>query len=454
MIQIPTGWKSAAIGDLCVVNPRQFEEPINDYDWLSKIPMSAVGTETGVIDPVEVVQYYDVKERSLSKFQTNDVIFAKITPCMENGKVALAEGLYGGRAVGSTEFYVLRSKGSVEPKYLMYYLLQSSTRKIAERSMTGAVGQRRVPRRYLEALKIPLPSLTEQKLIVAVIEEHLTRVSAGLRMVSSVDKKIISFDESLLGRAVAGELCPQSKETSDHLIDKIRALQHERAGGRFRKHIAALHVDGYTLPRNWRTVSLADLCYSYGYGTSVKCDYEGSGVPVLRIPNICDGEINANDLKFAVDVNDSLRELFIDAGDLLFVRTNGSQNLIGRLGVVRKRADMAFASYLIRFRLASDLVASDWIRAVVHSPRWRSLIIGLSASSAGQYNINSKALASLPIPIPPRSEQEGILSALRKSRAFTDRLQTSVDETEARAANLRTAILSAAFDGRFSTLNT
>jgi type I restriction enzyme S subunit len=100
--RLPEGWVRARIGDLCDVNPRAFDEEPEDDDLISQVPMAFVEAESGRMDASTQVRFGDFKKKSLTRFQENDVLFAKITPCMENGKIAKAQGLIGGRALGST----------------------------------------------------------------------------------------------------------------------------------------------------------------------------------------------------------------------------------------------------------------------------------------------------------------------------------------------------------------
>ena len=98
-------------------------------------------------------------EKGYTYFQEGDVLFAKITPCMENGKCAIAKRLVNGIGFGSTEFHVIRPKESVTSEWIYYYLRQETTRKKAKRSMTGSAGQKRVPSLFLQDVEIPLPPL-------------------------------------------------------------------------------------------------------------------------------------------------------------------------------------------------------------------------------------------------------------------------------------------------------
>lgn len=101
---LPAGWVRATISDLCDVNPRGFDEEPDDDDLISQVPMAAVEAVTGRMDASMQVRYGDVKKKSLTRFQENDVLFAKITPCMENGKIAKAQGLTGGVRLGVPSF--------------------------------------------------------------------------------------------------------------------------------------------------------------------------------------------------------------------------------------------------------------------------------------------------------------------------------------------------------------
>ena len=100
-------------------------------------------------------------------FRDGDLIVAKITPCMENGKAAICTGLVNGHGFGSTEFHVLRPTGAAQATYAFHFIRQESFRRAAADHMTGSVGQKRVPATYLANVQIPLPPLSEQKRIVA-----------------------------------------------------------------------------------------------------------------------------------------------------------------------------------------------------------------------------------------------------------------------------------------------
>jgi type I restriction enzyme S subunit len=119
--------------------------------------MAAVGAADGTIDVTAKRPFADVK-KGFTPFQSGDLLFAKITPCMENGKMAVVPQLENQYGFGSTEFHVIRPKAGIDAKYLYYFVSRQDYRKEAAHHMTGAVGQKRVPTDFLKQSIIPIPS--------------------------------------------------------------------------------------------------------------------------------------------------------------------------------------------------------------------------------------------------------------------------------------------------------
>ena len=155
-------WERKKFSELCQINPTKNEiKELEDNIEVSFIPMSAVSID-GIVNVAEKVKLKKVKT-GFTFFKENDVLFAKITPCMENGKGGIVKNLKNGIGFGSTEFHVLRPLKNISTSYWLYYVtMLPQFRKNAENMMTGSGGQKRVPSSYFETLKINVPSIELQ----------------------------------------------------------------------------------------------------------------------------------------------------------------------------------------------------------------------------------------------------------------------------------------------------
>ena len=163
------GWGLTTLGKCCELNPKRPKD-IDDELLVSFVPMPAV-SEDGRIDTTEIRPYAEVK-KGFTYFAENDVLFAKITPCMENGKGCVAEGLSNGTGAGSTEFHVLRPIAGKSNPYWLYILTMHETfRSAARKSMTGTGGQLRVPIGFLENYPITMPPIELQETFEEMVRQ-------------------------------------------------------------------------------------------------------------------------------------------------------------------------------------------------------------------------------------------------------------------------------------------
>ena len=177
------GWGISSLGEICEINPKKSQDArLTNGLLVSFVPMPSV-SESGDIDATQVKPYDEVKT-GFTYFAENDVLFAKITPCMENGKGAIATGLYNGIGFGSTEFHVLRpAKETATPRWIYTLTVFPQFRIDAASNMTGSAGQRRVPASFLENYRVSVPPLELQNRFAAFVTE--------------VDKSKFSIQKSL-----------------------------------------------------------------------------------------------------------------------------------------------------------------------------------------------------------------------------------------------------------------
>ena len=158
------------LGEVAFVNPKgPIAAELDPEQLCDFVPMQAVHGD-GRIEIEETRPFRQVA-KGYTPFRSGDVLVAKITPCFENGKIALAE-TRSEHAFGSTEFHVVRGrKGLLDSRYLLHFLRLGRIRFEGEERMTGSAGQKRVPRSFLDELEIPLPKIAEQQRITAILDK-------------------------------------------------------------------------------------------------------------------------------------------------------------------------------------------------------------------------------------------------------------------------------------------
>ena len=202
---LPQGWEWKTLAEISEINPRRPSIQRSDDTPTSFVPMAAVDEVEGRFAEVQKRPYREIR-RGYTYFEENDVVFAKITPCMENGKSAIARGLLDGFGFGTTEFHVLRPKSGVLPEWIHRYVRQMGFRLEAKGHFRGAVGQQRVPQDFLEGFHIPLPnpddpvrSLETQRRIVARLDALLTELAEARRLHAAIGTDTGRIMEAVLG---------------------------------------------------------------------------------------------------------------------------------------------------------------------------------------------------------------------------------------------------------------
>ena len=185
------GWGLQYLGTCCELNPKKgTDKRLVSGLSVSFVPMPAV-SESGKIDASQIKAYDEVKT-GFTYFAENDVLFAKITPCMENGKGAVAVGLCNNIGFGSTEFHILRPINNKSNPYWLYSLTSfDAFRKDAADNMTGSAGQRRVPAVFLEKYKVTLPPIELQNQFAAFVEQT---DKSKVAVQKSLDEAQLLFD--------------------------------------------------------------------------------------------------------------------------------------------------------------------------------------------------------------------------------------------------------------------
>lgn len=220
-----SSWENGILMDFCKINPKKINTKEFDDDMIvSFIPMPCVSDIWGKIVKKELRKLGEVK-KGYTNFFEGDVLFAKITPCMENGKSAIVDKLENDIGFGSTEFYVLRcDENKLNNKYLHYFVRQKTFRDEAKGEMTGAVGQQRVPKTFLENYKMKVPTIKEQQEIVNILDKLLAKYNKIKNLEQQLEK-IELLKKAILAKAFRGELGTNNpdEESAENLLKEILA---------------------------------------------------------------------------------------------------------------------------------------------------------------------------------------------------------------------------------------
>ncbi len=190
----------------CVeINPTKIV--INDNDDVTFLGMKDV-TENGQIDLSTIKKYEEVK-KGFTSFKNDDVLLAKITPCFENGKAAIAKNLVNNTGFGSTEFYVLRpNQNKILPDYLYSIVKSSRFSEMGRSNMKGAAGQKRLIKDFVSNYKFLLPDIPQQKLFAAKVQE----IEAYIKTQQVELENTKTMFQFLLHHSFTGELTRRAYE--------------------------------------------------------------------------------------------------------------------------------------------------------------------------------------------------------------------------------------------------
>ena len=363
--------------DVCEINPKG--QGISDDTLVSFVAMTDV-SEDGKINTSVLRPFSEVK-KGYTVFQEGDILFAKITPCMENGKGALAIGLKNGIGVGSTEFHVLRPNPDLVNGLWVYYLTAwPAFRHEAESHMTGSAGQRRVPKSFLGEYSLSVPSLNTQYEQV----EHLNKVN-----------KIIEARKE--------QLC---------ILDQL-----------VKARFVEMFGDNESNPKGWTQSKIGDCC-TLKSGTSLPADVENEGGP---IPYVKVGDMNYPGNERYITTSSRYVSTITAGNGLFAVGSILFPKRGGAIGTNKKR--------MTKLPICADLnimgVSSNGALLPEYLLTYFDMIdLGALSDGSSVPQINNKNIAPLLICLPPMELQREFASFVSQVDKSKLSIQASLDQLE------------------------
>ncbi len=198
--KIPCEWHKSRIKNIVTLSPGFSEDKPTETEEYTVVPMEAVSAY-GQLNSDNFEDFVKISS-GLTNFENGDVIFAKITPCMENGKGAFVNNLKTKYAFGSTEFHVLRPNHQIDGKFLYYYTFNPHFRDYAALNMTGAAGQKRVSSKFLAYTRVYLPDVLQQKIISTYLDKTCTSIDAAIETKRKQLETLDELRKSIIHKAV------------------------------------------------------------------------------------------------------------------------------------------------------------------------------------------------------------------------------------------------------------
>ncbi len=408
-------WPKGPVSKLALVSPRYSVRKGQEYPF---VEMASVAEHFGGI-----LQFDKrvLEGSGLSRFKEGDTLFAKITPCPQNGKVAFVDNLPGDVGLGSTEFIVLSPRAGTEPRFLYHLVCSHEVRGRAAARMEGSTGRQRVPDEvFTKRLLVPLPDRDEQAAIARIldaVDTALERTRAAVERTRVLKRACLQrfFYEALGETAYADR--PQKKL---------------KAGW-------SLHPAGSLLagdPKN---------------GLSPESSSQPPGIPTFSIAAIRDGRVQLSDgqhLKYARIDPKVAKPYQVRCGDILIVRGNANPELVGAAGIVGAFPDgCIYPDITMRVafrqdckpRVLPDFGVLAWNHAVVHNQ-----ILRRAKTSNGTLKINSRDVAQVVMPVPTEEEQ---LEVCRIAKAIEVVIDSLVAVSKAQQA-LKNSLMHDLLTGR------
>lgn len=427
---LPKKWTKRRLRFDARLNPVKSELTLEGDAEVSFVPMDAVG-ELGGLRLDEKCVLDDVYN-GYTYFRDGDVVVAKITPCFENGKTALASGLINGVGFGTTELHVVRPGETLDARYLFYLTIAHDFRSFGAAEMLGAGGQKRVPERFFKDWRIALPSLETQKRLAAFLDKKTAQIDALIQKKRKLLDQLMEKRQAIITQAVTKGLNP-SAAMKDSGIDWIGQIPAHWTVNRL-KYLVRDRVGLQMGPFGGMLTDLSPEPTGfklYGQENTISGNFElgNRWVEEQRFRNLARYQLQANDLvitrkgslgscrRFPPDALPGLAD-----SDTIIIRFN------------EKKLRSALAIILLH--------EAAYVAAQIESTRRGAILAGL----------NSTVVGDLWLVCPSNAEQDAVIKWCETSIAEIDTLIDAIEKSVKQASEYRSALITAAVTGQLQGL--
>ncbi len=386
-------WKTVPLRYVCQLNPSVDFSEFEEDDELTFLPMDKVKSGYFLPNADKFSRYAS----SYNVFEEGDIVLAKVTPCFENGNIAVAQNLQSGKGFGSSELFVIRPN-KVNRRFLFYYFQSSSFKQEGEASMTGAGGLKRVSPDLLRQHHLPYPDIETQRLIADYLDRETARIDA---LVAEKEKMLALLEEkrgALISRAVArglDENAPLKPSGLDWLGDIPAHWETKKL-----KHVASL--------KSGETITADSISDTGDYPV-----YGGNGFR-------------------------GFTSGYTHVGDYVLVGRQGA--LCGNINYASGQFWASEHAVVTTIKMEDDFF---WLGELL-----RFMNLNQYSQSAAQPGISVEVVENLKIPVPPVAEQIQIATYMKKESDYIDTIREEVSKTTALLKERRAALITAAVTGQ------
>jgi len=446
--ELPPGWARTRLGGIA----QPVRTSVNPADCPTLPYLGLEHVETISTKILNVASASLVRSTSF-RFESGSTLYARLRPYLNKVCTPDFDG------IGSGEFIIFPPSPFLAHGFLKYLLNQPRFVEFTSALDTG--DRPRVNWTGIAGFEVGLPPVSEQKHIVAAIEEQFSRLDAGVAALEEGQKKIERMTAAVFATALEGRLVPQNSSEGDasELVDLALESRERRmlaAGHRRIPEPLDFVRDGLPpLPGSWKWVSLDTIAEVVGGITKDTKKQNAPGlvrVPYLRVANVQRGYLDLRDVTEIGVRQDQLAELRLLPGDILF-NEGGDRDKLGRGWVWSGQiAPCVHQNHVFRARLYAGIIDPRLVSWWGNSFGQRWFDTG-GKQTTNLASVSKTTLRSFPIPLPPRQEQARIVGAVLERLELAQRLGETIEQALARAAVLRSSILSAAFSGKLVPQN-
>lgn len=423
-VALPNGWGRRRLRFDARFNPVKSGLSMPDESEISFVPMEAVGEYGGLLLD-QTRQLGDVYT-GYTYFADGDLCIAKITPCFENGKGALAAGLTNGVGFGTTELHVVRPAETVDARYLFYVSIGSDFRGFGASEMLGAGGQKRVPEAFLKDWRAPLPPLETQMRIAAFLDEKTAQIDALIARKQALLARLAEKRQAIITQAVTKGLNPAAP-LKDSGIDWL----------------------GQT-PAHWGAVKIKVVASHVVDCLHTTPTYEGDLIyPAIRTADVDRGVLLLDQARLVSQevYDERIQRLEPIEGDVVYSREG---ERFGMAALVPPNTPLCLGQRMMMLRM-TDKFCSAYVMWSLNSDFiYQKVMVEAGGSTSPHVNIGD--VINFQILNPPLSEQCEIANYIEQQRVQIESMSSKVSASIEKLAEYRSALITSAVTGQIEGL--